>query len=239
MPQQYIDARIPVVATDRILSVVSLPLTEHRLLASGYALAAAPRDQSATYQSGEVQNGYGRCSGAEVTVQIGTSADINVDFTVNAISEQTFNTWHSTASQYFSSEQNHFLDEHYSAGGGLFGGFLGACFGFLCGGGHYDHYVNQRDTFSSAASQQADGFLRSIHNLDNSVLRIQGRLTARGVSYIPVTVTSYIKVTNITFADGKTLRAVDLTNPVAASPQNGTTSGAATDPTTLNIVPTS
>src|SRR5262249_41624469 len=158
---------------------------------------------------------------------------------VNAISEQTFTTWHSTASQFFSSQSWNYLNEHYSAGGGLFGGFLGGCFGFLCGGGHYDHYMDKRDTFSSQASQQADGFLRSVHNLDNSTLRMKGKLTARGVSYIPVTVSAYIKVTNITFADGKTLRAVDTANPVAADPRTGSTTGAASEPTKLNIVSTS
>jgi hypothetical protein len=99
--------------------------------------------------------------------------------------------------------------------------------------------MDKRDTFSSQASQQADGFLRSIHNLDNSTLKMTGKLTARGVSYIPVTVSAYIKVTNITFADGKTLRAVDTANPIAADPNTGSTTGAASEPTALNIVPTS
>jgi hypothetical protein len=237
MGKQVINAPIEVVESLPVLPLLNLPIRENAARRLRSTALAAARDTSATYQYGEAENGYGRCYGGEVTVQIGTAADINIDFNVHAISDDTFTQWHSTASQYFSSDQWSYLEEHYSAGGGLFGGFLGACLGFLCGGGHYDHYMNKRDTFSSAGSQQADGFLNSVHDLDDSVLRMQGHLTARGVSYIPVSVTAYIKVTKITFADGKTLHAVDLTNPIAAA-DNGNTSGVVSDPTTLHIVST-
>lgn len=235
MGVQLITTSIEVVTVDAVLRQVALPIQEMRKTHRVARPLLAADDTSATYQYGEVENGYGRCYGGEVTVQIGTSADINIDFTVNAISEQTFTSWHSTASQFFSSDSWNYLNEQYS-GSASIGGFFGGCFGFLCGGGDYNHYVNKRDTFSSAASQQADGFLRTVHNLDNSTLRMQGRLTARGVSYIPVTVSAFIKVTTIKFADGKTLNAVDITNPVAADPQTGSTSGVASDPTTLHII---
>jgi len=67
--------------------------------------------------------------------------------------------------------------------------------------------------------------LKSVHNLDNSTLHIKGRPRAYGVSYIPVSVTAFIEISIIRLADGKTLRAVGTNQPVAANPQNGSTTG--------------
>jgi hypothetical protein len=168
-------------------------------------------------------------------VQIGTSADIEIDFTVNAISEETFNTWKSEARQYFSSDAWSYLNETHS-GSARGGGFFGGVFGFFGASGNYSHYKNKRDTFTSTGTQEAEGFYRSVHNLDNSTLKMTGRLRAHGVSFIPVSVSAFIEVTIIQFADGKTLRAVNWADPVAANPATGSTTGAGSEPTELTVI---
>lgn len=223
-----ISTQIEVVEVHPVLAEVQLPIKELRGSKVGVLSDAA-------WQSGEVRNGHGRCSGAEVTVQIGTSADIEIDFEVNAISEETFNTWKSQARQYYSSDSWSYLNERHSGSAKASGWLLGS-FGSFGARGNYSHYRNKRDTFRSNSSQQSEGFFRSVHNLDNSTLRMKGRLRAYGVSYIPVTVSAYINVTIIKFADGKTLRAVDRQNPVAAQPGNLSTTGAGSEPTTLTEV---
>jgi hypothetical protein len=71
-----IQTNLRVVKVIPVLYEVQLPFTERR---SREGLAKRPGDE-VTYQTGEVRNGHGRCSGAVVTVQIGTSADIDIDF---------------------------------------------------------------------------------------------------------------------------------------------------------------
>ncbi len=226
-----ISTDVDVVSIEPVLARVELPITDHT---RSQLMDLA----DASFETGEARHGHGRCSGAEVTVQIGTSADIEIDFEVNAISEETFNTWKSESRRHYSSDSWSYLNERHS-GRASAGGFLLGSFGYFGARGNYSHYRNKRDTFRSSSSSQSQGFFRSVHNLDNSTLRMKGRLRAYGVSYIPVTVSAYINVLIITFADGKTLRAVNRRNPVAANPQTLSTTGAGSQPTTLNEVPIS
>lgn len=232
MGSSKLTTEIEIVAVESVLAPAEIQIRD--LVPRGSTNYARP--MSATYEYGEVRNGHGRCAEAGITVQIGTSGEIEVDFEVNAISEETFTRWKSEARQFFSSDAWSYLDERHS-GSARAGGFFGGIFGYASARGNYQHYRNKRDTFRSTGTQENEGFLRSVHNLDNNTLRIKGRLRAHGVSYIPVTVTAFINVTVITFADGKTLRAVDRQNPVAADPNTLSTSGAASEPTVLTEVP--
>ncbi len=220
------DEKVKKVLVPPIVRVVKVPVR--------IKLLTAP--PSAVYQTGYVENGYGSAFTAGVTVQIGGTGVLNFDFTVNAISYESFNKWHSTASQYLSTSSWSYLNEHYDASaeaGGFFGGFFGAAYA----NGNYNHYKNTGDSFQSNGTQTQDGAAQSVYNLTNSTLHITGQLTVVGQSYIPVTATGYIQVTKITFSDQHTLYAVDAKNPIAAD-QNGDTSGVVSKPTTLHIVTT-
>lgn len=190
--------------------------------------------EGATYQSGTVTNGHGRCYGVEATVQIGTSVELDVDLRVKALSIDHFREWQSRAQQYFSSSSWSYLQEHYS-GSGRAGGFFGGCFGSIYARGQYDHYKNRSDSYQSSGSQTEEGFAKSVYSLDNSDLHVTGKVTAIGQSYVPVSVSVYINLTRIEFADGKVITAIDTRNPAVAD-ANGRTGGAAAQPTDLNAV---
>ena len=198
-------------------------------------LMATPKDlEGATWDEGTITNGYGRVSGVWVTVQKGTSADINVDFKVSTLSEDSFKQWWQESSSYFNDQQQHTLQEGWG-GGGFLGGFLCGGFGLLFGSGNAYHYRNQSDSHWQVTNNQQQGFSKSVYNLDQTWFHITGKLTATGTSYIPVTCTVYVQVTTITFSNGKQLMAIDTENPVAAD-RNGNTAGTQSGPSKLNLV---
>lgn len=190
--------------------------------------------EGATYQNGTITNGHGRCYGVEASVQIGTSVELEIDLRVKAISIDHFREWQSKAEQYFSRSSWSTLREHYS-GSGRAGGFFGGCFGSVYARGRYDHYKNRSDSYRSNGSQRQEGFAKSVYNLDNSDLHVTGKVTAVGQSYVPVTVSVYINLTRIEFADGKVITAFDTKNPAIAD-ANGRTGGAVARPTDLNAI---
>jgi hypothetical protein len=207
-----------------IVKVVQVPV----------AFTLAAPGGSAAYQNGRVTNGYGRA--AEVTIRIpyGISVDLNVDLTVHAISYERFDEWHTLAQQTYSSYDWHYLNEHYDASAeaaGWFGGF----FGGASASGDYNHYKNSSDQFRSEASQQSDGIIKTIYNLDDDVLKVTGKITGTGLLVVPAEVTVFIAVTKIVFADGKTVTAIDSSNPIAATP-DGDATGVSTKPGKVNVV---
>lgn len=213
------------VDTPPVVKIVQTPMM--------YKVRPAPGAGPA-YQTSTITNGYGRSAGVSVTLQLGFSVDLDVDLTVNAISYERFDEWHTQTLQAYSSYDWHYLNEHYDASaeaGGWFGGF----FGGASASGDYNHYKNSSDQFQSNSSQQSDGIVKSIYNLDNDVLHVTGKVRGTGVSYYPVTATVWLQVTKIVFADGKTLTAIDTKNPIVATPE-GDTTGASTTPTKLTAV---
>jgi hypothetical protein len=192
---------------------------------------SAPAD----YSEGTITNGSGKASGVVVTVQQGTSADINVDFYVTSVSIESFQQWWNEASSYFDDEQRSTLQENWG-GGGFLGGFLGGGFGILFGAGDAYHYRHQSDSHWGATSSQQEGFAKSVYNLTQTLFHVTGTLHATGISYIPVSCSAFVNLTTITFADGKTLTAIDTDNPVAADVRTGDTSGVQSSPTKLNLV---
>lgn len=188
----------------------------------------------AIYSNGTITSGIGRCYEGGVTLQYGAEAEIVVDFTINAITGEKFDTWKSQARQYMHQEHYTHLSETYS-GRARAGGFFGGAFGAVYARGNYSHYRNTSDVFRSDGSQEQEGFAKTTYNLDNGILKITGTLRAKGVSYVPITVTAFIKVTVIRFSDSKQLVAVDTADPVAAQP-NGDLHGVETEPTEWRVV---
>lgn len=128
------------------------------------------KEEKKSFDEGRVTNGYGSASGVYVTVQEGTSANINVD-----------SQW-------------------------------------------------------KATSEKQAGFTKSVHNLTTSKFHVTATLTAVGTSSIPATVSAYVEVTKIRFADSKELHVINTRKAVAAQ-ANGSTSGVESTPTTLNVTP--
>ncbi len=206
-----------------------------RIPANGIKVLDQPIE-GAAYDQGTITNGYGKCSGVIVTVQKGTSADINVDFTVTTVNEDSFNQWWNQSQNYFDDEQRHTLEENYG-GGGFLGGFLGGGLGILFAAGDYNHYKNQSDSHWGSSSAEQEGFAKSVYNLEMQQVHVTGKLTATGTSYIPVSASAFVQLTTITFSDGKVLQAIDTNNPVAADAVTGDTSNVTSAPTRLTQVP--
>jgi hypothetical protein len=186
-------------------------------------LLAMPND-SASYDNGTVTNGSGQASGVYVTVQRGGQADIDVDFTIKTISEETFKKWKSDVVQHFTQEQKQHLQENYGAFG-LAGGYFAGAFGLLFGGDDYNHYRDKQDSFHVENDDKREGFAKSVYNLSTSDFHVKGKLTAIGTSFIPVTVSVYVEITKIRFNDGKELHVLSTDNNQAAQ-RDGSTSGA-------------
>lgn len=190
-------------------------------------------DETATYQSGTVTNGYGSCSGAYVTVQKGTSADVDVKFKIKTISMQSFQKFTTEIRDCLTVEQQHELDEKW-ANSGSTGGFFSWLFGSTF---HNDssHYVNTHDTYKTDHDTKHEQIAQKVYNLEVQDFQVSGKLKATGTSYIPVTVSAYVQLTKIVFADGKELHVINDTGTVAD--KNGDTSGVQADNTKLNIIP--
>ncbi|WP_414567858.1 hypothetical protein [Nostoc sp. CCY 9925] len=191
------------------------------------------QDERDSYDNGTVSNGYGQASGVYVTVQKGTSAKIDIDFTITTISVETFNQWKSQVSQYFNQQQSDYLEENYGSVG-FMGGFFAGAFGALFGGGDYNHYKNSSSSFHTDSHEQQEGFAKSVYNLNTSNFHVTGTLTAEGTSFIPATVSAYVQVTKIKFADNKELHVISTDSPVAAD-RNGSSKGAKSESTQLTL----
>ncbi len=90
---------------------------------------------------------------AGVSVQRGITAHLDVKFTINTISNNSFKQWLDSQKHNFSKEEWHTLEENYAAGGFL-GGVLAGAFGLLFGGGTYNHYKNAHDKNVEADSTE-------------------------------------------------------------------------------------
>jgi hypothetical protein len=100
--------------------------------------------EDTNYKSAKISNGYGLVTRAGVSVQRGITAHLDVKFTINTISNNSFKQWLDSQKHNFSKEEWHTLEENYAAGGFL-GGVLAGAFGLLFGGGTYNHYKNAHD----------------------------------------------------------------------------------------------
>lgn len=191
--------------------------------------------EAANYDNGTITNGYGQASGVFVEVQKGTEADIDVDFTLDTISEETYKKWKSEISQYFTEDQKSKLEENLGAFG-LAGGYFASAFGLIFGGGDYNHYKNKSGDFHCEGDSNKEGFAKSVYNLETSKFRVQGKLKAKGTSFIPTKVSAYVKVTKFRFTDGKELHVMS-TDDTSVANSKGSTEGAQVESHKLNITP--
>lgn len=196
----------------------------------------AIENEAAAYTSGTVTNGSGRASGVYVTVQKGTSAEIDVDFTIKTISESTFQDLQQNVKSYVSKDVQHYLDEHYRESNNQSGWFASLFWG--ASGKGYDHYVNSADKFNGENDNNFEEITKMVHNLETQDFHVKGKLTAVGTSFIPTTVSVYVQISTIQFADGTHISVINTDSPSLADNQ-GNTSGAAISSGKLNIVPLS
>jgi hypothetical protein len=189
--------------------------------------------EEAAYANGTVTNGFGNVSKVCAEVQKGTSAVLQIDFTIKTVSLEAFQSWKTSAMKNFSSEQQHMLNEEWG-GGGVMGGFLCGCFGMLFGGGNAHHYKNQSERFNTASNEKTEGFTKSVYNLTEQKFHVTGTLTATGTSFIPVRACAFVELTKIQFSDGKTITVINQDQAMAAG-QSGETTASGSGK--MNIVP--
>lgn len=191
--------------------------------------------EETAYKTGTFTNGYGSVGGLRATVTKGASIDLNVDFTVNTISEEEFNEWKTYVYTHLTEEKRKTLEERYSAKGKA--SWLSAAFGgSFSAGGNYEHYENKTSFFDTENEEFREGFTKKIFNSTNSTYKVTGKVTATGTSNIPTEVTVFVELCKIKFNNGKEISVVNLDNPFANS-VDGTTGGVESKPKDLNIVP--
>ncbi|WP_428409193.1 hypothetical protein [Hyphococcus sp.] len=186
------------------------------------------------YSNVNLTNGYGMLAKAGASVTKGATVEMDVKFTLDSVATQDFKSWLDSQKSNYSNEEWHKLEENYAAGGFLGGLLLGA-FGFLFGGGSYNHYKNQHDKQVTSSNSKQQGFLKSLHDVTTTKVCVQGKVTATGLSNIPTTAAVYAEVTQIDFKDGKTITVVNSSNPVVADESGDTKDVSGSGQ--LNIVP--
>lgn len=187
------------------------------------------------YSSVRLTNGHGSLSRVGVSLQRGVKAKIDVKFEIETISDQDFKTWFDSGKRFFTSEQIDKLEEGYSAGGFL-GGLLCGCFGFLFGGGSYNHYRNSYSKQIQVEQTEKQGFMRDLHDINKSKVEVKGSIEAEGIDWVPVEGFVFVETTTIEFADEKRLTVISSSSPVVAA-ADGDTTHLRTGPGTLAIVP--
>lgn len=216
-------------------SPMSSPIGVLRTIALA-GISAQKDTEDTNYKSAKISNGYGLVTRAGVSVQRGVTAHVDVKFTIDTVTNNSFKQWLDSQKHNFSKEEWHTLEENYAAGGFL-GGVLTGAFGLLFGGGTYNHYKNAHDKTVEADSTEKQGFFKSLSQVQTSLVTIQGSIDAVGTSFIPVEGYVFVETTTIEFNDGKTLTVVNSSSPVVAD-STGDTSKISTQPNQkLNIVP--
>lgn len=191
--------------------------------------------EETAYKTGTFSNGVGTIGGLRATVTKGASVDLNVDFEVNAISEDVFNEWKTYVHTHLTEEKRKTLEERYSAKGkagwlsGVFGGSFSA-------GGNYSHYENKTSFFDTENEEFREGFAKKIFNSTNSTYKVTGRVTATGTSNVPTEVTVFVELSKIKFINGKEISVVNMEKPFAGR-VDGTPGGVESKSENWNIVP--
>ena len=100
-----------------------------------------------------------------------------------------------------------------------------------------------KDDINSAASkntdynQQAQAVKDTLNTLMQTKLTVRGKLSATGISMIPVTATAFVKIAQVKMADGSTMNVVSSSgNDVTAADGDGVP--LPTDDVTINVLPT-
>lgn len=169
------------------------------------------------YSSFKISNGYGRLARAQVEATKGVTAHIDVEFLMTTVSTQDMTKWLSENKHYFSDEQWHTLEENHAAGGFL-GGVLAGAFGFLFGGGSYNHYKNSHDKEVKVDDQKQEGFVKSLHDTTTTQVTVRGRIDATGLSNIPSVGCVFVESTSVEFNDGTSIHVINSSDPIVASP---------------------
>lgn len=176
--------------------------------------------ETAAHRSYTLFSGYGRAAQAYVTVQKGAKAELQVDFTVNAISAQSFNEWKSIAKTFFSENQWREIEEKSKGAGGS-AGFLTGCFGIGIKGNYNEyHGKTTNETVTNLTSEQ-EGFLKSVYNLRSETLKVTGKIVVEGVSFIPVTCSVVLLLSQVRFQDDKFINVINTTDSALVVDEQG------------------
>lgn len=187
---------------------------------------AGVQGEDTSYKSAKITNGYGLISKAGVSVQRGITAHLNVDMNVKTLTQNTVTKWLQENKSAFSNEQWSSVSTGFSASGAfgwLFGGSAGA-------------YHNTHNKQLTASSSEQQGFLKSLHQQQETDVNINGTLDAVGTSFIPVEGFVFVEVTTITFDDNTSLNVINSSNSTVAD-ASGSTNGVKKTGGKLNVVP--
>ncbi|CAN8071507.1 unnamed protein product [Agarophyton chilense] len=163
--------------------------------------------------------GFARTTSAGLTVQRGTSGVLTFNFMIDAVEAETL----ATLDQEFSSSLTVSESEEYSRTRESYRSGFGIPFLRWLGINLNNRQVTRDDMQRSFElrenyNTQSSIVQQTITNVQVQKLRISGKLTAFGTSFVPTTVFAFIRIARIQTQDGMTLTVVSQSgdNLVAA-----------------------
>lgn len=181
-------------------------------------------------------SGFARTTNTGITLQRGTSGVLRYRIRVKAVeSERLSNSDSSFVSTLTTSEREEYELEKRSYRGGLNIPFLRYC------GINLDARVDRTDMERSSQSQRnynqkATAAKEIIETTTAQNIEISGTLRATGVSFIPTTVFSFIKIARVQLQDGSSTTVVSTdANDLVAAENNG--EPVPSDNGTISILP--
>ena len=175
---------------------------------------AGVQGENTSYKSAKITNGYGLISKAGVSVQRGITAYLQVDMNVKTLTQNTVTSWLKDNKSSFTNEQWSSVSSGFDACG---------AFGWLFGGSA-GYYRNTDNKQMHAQTSEQQGFLKSLHQQQETDVNIKGSLDAVGTSFIPVEGFVFVEVTTITFDDNTSLNVINTSNSTVAN-SSGNTNG--------------
>lgn len=166
------------------------------------------RQESAEFAINSSRTSHGLLTAVGIDVNRGASAKLIFDITVNGVSAQRLDRSDSSFVAALSeSERESYSRSKTSYGGGL----KIPLFSFI--GINLDARTT-RETMERSRDSQANYDIKTeaareiLEDVINSMVRIQGELTATGVSFIPTTARAFVKIARVTLNDGSRLNVV-------------------------------
>jgi hypothetical protein len=199
----------------------------------GFESEASTVSDSSPHKRGRISIGYQQSSQVEVTVYKGTSAVVDVDFTMNSVTSETLNAWWEKVRGQFTSAQIRSLQKVLKSGGTL-SDFLQDSFGMIFG---IDSSTRQFDKINRSwevKTKKQEIVSQSIYSLAKIDVRVSGKIRASCLTDEPVRASVFVRVTDIVFSDGASINAFNSANPVVAD-VNGDTTKVTYEPTTLIV----
>jgi len=194
-------------------------------------------DEKTVYAVEQSESGYASLGSAGITVQKGTSGTLHFEITMQGIDARTIASDDSKFQSTLTESEKYKYDEvKQNYNGGLNVPFL-SWIGINLGASVSKDDINSAASKNTDYNQQAQAVKDTLNTLMQTKLTVRGKLSATGISMIPVTATAFVKIAQVKMADGSTMNVVSSSGKdVTAADGDGVP--LPTDDVTINVLPT-